>query len=157
APAGALIEGNTLTGVEFGLISDGSDAAGFSGNTVTGGTLGATAGNTASSTWSQNVISGQSEAGMARVNAAAVTLRGNSFSNSGSTGSLFIDDDSQPDLGTGVEDGLNTFAPGAEWDLVNFSPLLQVAIGNTWSAAPPGDNVYDYYDDTPDVDGNGVT
>lgn len=157
AAAGADIQDNNLTNVDYGLISDGSDAASFTGNTVTGGFLGAAAGNTATSEWSQNIISGQSLAGMAIVNTANVTLRGNSFSNSGSLGSLFIDNSSQPDLGTGAEAGLNTFAPGAEWDLVNFSPLLQNAVGNTWSAVPPGDNVFDYYDDTPDVDGNGVT
>lgn len=157
AAPGAMIQGNTLTNVDYGLISDGDDAATFSGNTVTGGIIGAVAGNAAVSQWTGNTISGQSMAGMGSVNESTAKIRSNSFSNSGSLGSLFIDDNSQPDMGTGAEAGLNTFAPGAQWDLVNFSPLFQNAVGNTWSSMPPDVNVYDYYDDTPDVDGNSVT
>jgi hypothetical protein len=137
------------------FVSNGNDQAAFETNLADWGWVGAVIGNSAISTWSGDTFTSQSTMGMAIVNEAAPVVRMASFENIGSVGGIVIDDNALPDLGDGSEDGNNSFALNDSWDLVNFSPLTQVAIGNSWSFHLPDYVVWDWYEDEGDADGSG--
>lgn len=154
--AATLIADNETSAVLAGLVNGGSDASTIRGNTFRYGQLGAVASNDSAAEWSDNLFTQQHTANLAVVNAAAPTIRSNSFSQSGSTAGAYIMDLATPDFGSDVAAGQNVFQSNPTPDLVNFSPLNQMANGNTWSFAPPTDGIYEHDDDLGDLDGNGV-
>ena len=154
--AGTLVKLNTTGCVNAGMVSSGMDEAKLEDNDLLGGHLGGVASDGSSAFWYLNTIDSQETAGMGIVNASTAKFRYNTIRDCLGQGGVFIDDEAAPDLGTQDERGGNLFQDLAAWDLINYSPGDQYAIGNTWSFSPADDVIYDEEEDAGDADGNGV-
>jgi parallel beta-helix repeat protein len=153
-----VIEQNsTIANFQIGIYSADTRTAVFRDNIVENNAYGIMVAHQSASQFSANQVAYNWREGISVVDEAVSLFRENLIEHNGSElGGIVVFDDAQPDLGTAESKGLNRFLNNTQYDYVNFTPLRQTAIGNTWTTLANIDAlIYDNDEDVSDADGSG--